>query len=96
MAGKYPEGITDEDRNGKTALDFYIYCRRNPQLRFWQALRNWSGHAFVFVSDKQKPTYENWSQSSDGFPVLDENGELFLSELKDTFSVEGKDGKVAK
>lgn len=34
------------------ATDFVLYCCRNPQLRFWQALRNWSGHNFIYVSDK--------------------------------------------
>lgn len=31
---------------------FVAYCEAHPQLRFWQALRNWSGWNFVFVSDK--------------------------------------------
>jgi hypothetical protein len=27
------------------------YCRLHPEERFWQALRNWSGHAFIFAGD---------------------------------------------
>lgn len=41
--------------------DFTTYCRDNPDERFWQALRNWSGQAFIWASksgsdfDKSKP-----------------------------------------
>jgi hypothetical protein len=31
--------------------DFIGYCEANPDLRFWQALRNWSGHAFILCSN---------------------------------------------
>lgn len=30
--------------------DFTEYCRDNPDLRFWQALRNWSGQNFIMSS----------------------------------------------
>jgi hypothetical protein len=30
--------------------DFINYCMFNPKQRFWQALRNWSGFNFVWVS----------------------------------------------
>lgn len=30
---------------------FVHYCIRNPELRFWQALRNWSGYSFIYASD---------------------------------------------
>lgn len=33
------------------ALDFAEYCRQNPQLRFWQALLNWSGKSFILTAD---------------------------------------------
>lgn len=32
-------------------LDFSSYCLQHPDQRFWQALRNWSGYAFVKVDD---------------------------------------------
>lgn len=31
--------------------DFAQYCAENPDQRFWQALRNWSGFNFVLVAD---------------------------------------------
>lgn len=32
------------------AKNFLAYCEANPSQRFWQALRNWSGHCFIGVS----------------------------------------------
>jgi len=34
--------------------DFAAYCKANPSQRFWQALRNWSGHNFILVSKKNE------------------------------------------
>ena len=32
----------------KILLDSFIrYCEANPEQRFWQALRNWSGWHFI-------------------------------------------------
>ena len=33
-----------ETKNSKLAWDFFLYCMANPELRFWQALKNWSGY----------------------------------------------------
>jgi hypothetical protein len=30
---------------------FVAYCNANPELRFWQALRNWCGWNVVLVSN---------------------------------------------
>lgn len=38
-------------RNSETLASFVAYCEANPTMRFWQALRNWSGRNFVYVSD---------------------------------------------
>lgn len=38
------------NKNEKLLKDFTEYCKANPELRFWQALRNWSGWAFIRVS----------------------------------------------
>lgn len=35
----------------KLLAEFTEYCNANPELRFWQALRNWSGFPFIYVSD---------------------------------------------
>ena len=37
-----------KSKNKKTLDSFIKYCKRNPEQRFWQALRNWSGYAFIF------------------------------------------------
>lgn len=34
-------------RNSFTLRSFTNYCRLNPEERFWQALRNWSGNHFI-------------------------------------------------
>jgi len=39
----------NENRNEKTLASFVEYCRANPSLRFWQALRNWAGVNFIFA-----------------------------------------------
>jgi len=38
-------------RNSEVLTSFTEYCKKNPEERFWQALRNWSNFSFVFVSD---------------------------------------------
>lgn len=35
-------------RNSKTLKSFVDYCNIHPEERFWQALRNWSGHGYIF------------------------------------------------
>ena len=37
-------------KNEELSKSFAKYCQEHPQERFWQALRNWSGYAFVCVS----------------------------------------------
>lgn len=41
-----------ESRNMSVLLDFVEYCKAHPELRFWQALRNWMGCGFIFVSNR--------------------------------------------
>ncbi len=43
--------INHASRNGKTLFDFVCYCIQHPDERFWQAIRNWSGYAFVEVTE---------------------------------------------
>ena len=31
---------------------FVAHCQAHPEERFWQALRNWSGWGFIFVSNE--------------------------------------------
>jgi hypothetical protein len=37
--------------NKKQLLSFTEYCFKHPEERFWQALRNWSGHDFIYASN---------------------------------------------
>jgi hypothetical protein len=30
---------------------FIKYCEKNSNERFWQALRNWSGNDFIYISN---------------------------------------------
>lgn len=59
---------------------FIAYCKEHPTERFWQALRNWSGYAFIFGSDMTPPNIQP-------NPNLDKeaNNELFIDQLTDTF-----------
>lgn len=41
-----------ENKNSKALLDFIYFCQANPDLRFWQALRNWVGSNFIFLSQE--------------------------------------------
>jgi hypothetical protein len=34
-------------KNLSLLTQFTNYCAEHPQERFWQALRNWSGYAFI-------------------------------------------------
>lgn len=37
---------------------FVDYCIKNPNLRFWQALRNWAKVNFIYISNaKYNVTY---------------------------------------
>jgi len=39
-------------RNKKLLNDFAKYCKKYPEERFWQALRNWSNYNFIYVSNE--------------------------------------------
>lgn len=38
-------------RNEEQLMSFTEFCRANPELRFYQALRAWSGYGAIFVAD---------------------------------------------
>jgi hypothetical protein len=38
-------------RNEEQLTNFTEFCRANPELRFYQALRAWSGYGAIFVAD---------------------------------------------
>ena len=57
---KNPKQVKDltekESRNFRTAYNFYCFCRCNPELRFWQALYEWSRKMLILV-DGEDPFY---------------------------------------
>ena len=57
-----------DSNNEKTLASFVTYCEARPELRFWQALRNWSGFNFVGVG------YEADVITFDTFNVEGRNG----------------------
>ena len=67
-------------RNSKTLDSFVAYCESNPQLRFWQALLNWSGLPFI-VKFGTAPVYVK---------AVDESGQQV--EIEDTYNWEGRNG----
>lgn len=52
--------VSDEEyvknsKNLETLRDFCLYCKNNPEMRFWQALRNWGRVANWLVFSKTWP-----------------------------------------
>jgi len=41
-----------ENKNQKLLESFTAYCKANPNLRFWQALRSWAEVSRVMIEDK--------------------------------------------
>jgi hypothetical protein len=40
---------SDKERNQKVLDSFVSYCKRHPELRFWQALASWSDASLIYV-----------------------------------------------
>jgi hypothetical protein len=38
------------NKNSNLLKSFIKYCEKHPEERFWQALRNWAGVAFIYAS----------------------------------------------
>lgn len=70
-----PQG---ETRNSKVLEDFVAYCRAHPQLRFWQALLNWSGLHYIV----------HLGAPAAFVKCVDRNGNQVL--VEDTYYWEGK------
>jgi len=37
------------NKNIEKLEEFSSYCKFHPEMRFWQALRNWAGVDFIFT-----------------------------------------------
>ena len=70
------------NKNKETLVDFIKYCLDHPELRFWQALRNWSGYWFIFAWRPRQPV----SIGKDGNHKVDKGlDEIKELGLEDTF-----------
>ena len=47
------------NKNEKVLKEFVKYCEKHPEYRFFQAIRNWLGIGFVYVSDELIPDAED-------------------------------------
>jgi hypothetical protein len=53
-AKKVFESLQPEpSQNSEVLRSFVAYCYANPSQRFWQALRNWSGAAFILYVENR-------------------------------------------
>ncbi|MFA5397987.1 MAG: hypothetical protein WC346_18390 [Methanogenium sp.] len=59
----------EDSRNSKLLISFVKYCNEHPSHRFWQALRNWSGIAFIFALNS-----DNMKDAKDTFYWENKNG----------------------
>ena len=67
-------------KSKKTLDSFVKYCYENPNLRFWQALRNWSKFDFIYGKTINHNDKLAWNKYMD-----------FVENTEDTFYFEGKD-----
>lgn len=44
-----------KNKNEEMLLSFTDYCMKHPEMRFWQAVRNWCGWHAVWVSRDSDP-----------------------------------------
>jgi hypothetical protein len=50
--------MASPNKNLETLGSLVDYCYEHPELRFWQALRNWAGAKFILVSE-ECPVFNN-------------------------------------
>lgn len=68
------------NKNIDLLRSFIAYCVSHPDQRFWQALRNWSGHNFIYVGSHAIHEYMLMRVPGNG-----------TGYLRETFNYEGKD-----
>ncbi len=79
-----------KNKNEEVLASFSIYCHLHPEERFWQALRNWSGHAFIFAGNLQPKTPDGVLVAPRDLTVEELIGLVESFGLKDTFYAEEK------
>jgi hypothetical protein len=47
-------------KSQKLAREFVAYVDENPDQRFWQAIRNFTGSPYVFIGDGIKPPTDSF------------------------------------
>lgn len=52
--------MTDKNGAVQKAEEFLAYCKANPDYRFWQALCNWSGAAFIYMTSPDGKQVDTW------------------------------------
>lgn len=56
-----------ESKNQKLLESFSEYCNQNPEMRFWQSLRNWAGVNFIGVGHEDDDYIDTFfSNNQDG------------------------------
>jgi len=56
-------------KNKKQLSSFVTYCLANPDERFWQALKNWSGFNFIFGSFANQ--FDDYTKLKDTYNLED-------------------------
>lgn len=59
--------VTPSDTTDCLFSEFAAYIAANPGLRFWQAVRNFSGYNFIFGSTANAESYDDYSHLEDTF-----------------------------
>ena len=57
-------------RNEKMLESFTAYCKACPDQRFWQALRNWCGWPFIYVSSSAPEQFLPGVRTRSNYPTL--------------------------
>lgn len=73
--------LSERTRNSEVLESFVSYAKAHPEQRLWQALRNWAGVNFIYVSEHQAQEFQN-----------PEDAMTVYNNLQETFYWEGKDG----
>ena len=64
------------NKNSKLLKSFTAYAKKHPEMRFWQALSNWSGIHYIL-----------WSARS---PISWQDSPVKFNEVGDTYNWEKK------